>query len=109
MMTKNEVIEQLESLRIEADYMHESDEIFVRDREALDIAIKELKSRQWISVKDKMPPKWEDVIIAVGTGFNRHTGYGYYGSTWYECDDNGAMEEADITHWMPFPEPPKED
>lgn len=36
---RKEVIDQLKSLRTEAEYMQESDEIFVRDREALDVAI----------------------------------------------------------------------
>ena len=38
-MTIHEAIKQLKNLRTEAEYMREIDEIFVRDREALDVAI----------------------------------------------------------------------
>ena len=43
-MTKNEVIDQLESLLDHCKTMRESGEIWARDCEALDVAIKELEA-----------------------------------------------------------------
>ena len=43
-MTKNEAIDQLESLLAHCKTMRESGEVWVRDCEALNIAIKELEA-----------------------------------------------------------------
>ena len=43
-MTKNEAIDQLESLLDHCKTMRESGEIWARDCEALDVAIKELEA-----------------------------------------------------------------
>lgn len=43
-MTKNEVIDQLKSLLEHCKTMRESGEIWARDCEALDVAIKELEA-----------------------------------------------------------------
>ena len=43
-MTKNEAIDQLESLLAHCKTMRESGEIWARDCEALDVALKELEA-----------------------------------------------------------------
>ena len=60
---------------------------------------------KWISVDEKLPKKLERVILFDKNGFGAISGrYGDMG--WY-------LEEtldlyANITHWMPLPEPPME-
>lgn len=66
---------------------------------------------KWISVKDKLPPVDEDVLltggIAIGIGFymekHRVLKEGFWSIT------NGRAEELyGVTHWMPLPELPNE-
>ena len=55
---------------------------------------------EWISVKDRLPEPWVEVLV-------------YRGEDWTvvscEVDTNGKwLHFFNITHWMPLPEPPKE-
>jgi hypothetical protein len=67
----------------------------------------------WISVKDRLPEEWSDVIVTDGINVNA----GYFGGTWKEdggVEKSGFYEyengiEGLITHWMPMPEPPISD
>lgn len=58
---------------------------------------------RWISVKDRLPEKNDEYIVAVNTGIQTY-------STWdvYHKSHGWLAENQRITHWMPFPEPPKE-
>ena len=76
----------------------------------------------WISVKDRLPEKDGDYLARL-----RHGGMKVMGFThdlrkvddyqfkrkkpgWYEYDSEwGFCERNDITHYMPLPEPPKEE
>lgn len=82
-----------------------------------------VNATQWISVKDKLPEKSCQVLCycAGGSIFNAeydesidddfpigfweqyydHETYGWQGEEWNPIND--------VTHWMPLPEPPKED
>lgn len=74
------------------------------------------KNPEWVSVEDRLPPyEWEqnalmatqDVLAINGDG-QMFVGYfkvwKYDGS--YRFDD--GFDHDDITHWMPLPQPPKE-
>ena len=75
----------------------------------------ENKQMEWISVEDRLPAHRDKILITDGKlmatididmesgderkwldpfGFNGHA---------FEC----FIEWADVTHWMPLPEPPK--
>lgn len=65
---------------------------------------------EWISVNDRLPNPYETVIVqmplaaplpTVSWGFIKSDG------KWYCNYSNRADDE--VTHWMPLPEPPKED
>ena len=75
------------------------------------------KPSGWISVKDKLPEKGVPVLVAfyvdIGLGGIRHVdaairkedvfcGGGLKNYRAFPC-------KVDVTHWMPLPEPPKED
>ena len=65
----------------------------------------------WISVKDELPDKNQDVLIYRGNhiGDMMHV-YTYLGNNKWE-DEYGYWSKTDdegITHWMPLPEPPTE-
>jgi len=71
---------------------------------------------EWISVKDRLPQTGKAcwVVYAecvqaiayrrVGRGFNCSKGYVW--ETYLDVDSDSMCDE-DVTHWMPFPDPPK--
>lgn len=81
--------------------------------------ITQLEARvpKWISVKDRLPEDDVDVIVyaisnngghTIVVTFHTHTLYGFniegWASPWQYFTRNYT-----ITHWMPMPEPPKEE
>ena len=56
---------------------------------------------EWISVKDKLPEPWTEVLIWRGPE---------YPIVSSEVTPTGLWcHFFNITHWMPLPEPPKEE
>lgn len=71
---------------------------------------------EWISVKDRLPEDYEKVIAYCNktnkyfVGFARKSSYS--GDTyWLLVGASGAVYyvKSKVTHWMPLPEPPKEE
>ena len=58
--------------------------------------------QEWISVKDKLPKGGEIVQICTEKGFV-YAGE-LIGDTWFLDNDSWT---ANVTHWMPLPQPPK--
>ena len=63
--------------------------------------------QEWISVKDRLPEPWKQVLIYSRYDFCESAFYigvpGKWRVTW-----NHEMLDADsVTHWMPLPQPPK--
>ena len=58
--------------------------------------------QEWISVKDRLPKDDEIVIICTDKNFI-YAGE-LVGDTWFLDNDSWT---ATVTHWMPFPHPPK--
>ena len=69
---------------------------------------------EWISVKERLPEKYEDVLMLFGGGDmtvgswkdrDEHATY------WVVNIDDGFCGSCDAepVHWMLLPEPPKED
>lgn len=60
---------------------------------------------KWISVKDKLPNKKQEVICFDGKEVFSGVEYSEkYGFTWIDL----GYTPNDITHWMPLPDPPKQ-
>lgn len=63
--------------------------------------------QEWISVDDRLPKDWTDVLVSSRFDFLETAVYTGTPGKWRVCW-NGDMLEADsITHWMPLPRPPK--
>ena len=66
--------------------------------------------RRWIPVEERLPPKDE---MFIGKGPHRRAyavlawepHHACYAAAW----DNWPLEEFNLTHWMPLPEPPNDD
>jgi Protein of unknown function (DUF551) len=65
---------------------------------------------EWISVKDRLPDE-ETPVITLYSGVVQHITYWIVDGAWYPaCSDEQDPTPIDgvFTHWMPLPEPPKE-
>lgn len=61
----------------------------------------------WISVKDRLPKKYVDVLTyskEFGVRLNYIDGKGFM----YEDERKPYCIFGKVTHWMPLPEPPEE-
>ncbi len=64
-----------------------------------------MKENQWISVKDRLPETFEDVLVFNSNEETVITIGFYYELKWHVYEIHDFSEQ--ITHWMPLPEPPK--
>ncbi len=72
--------------------------------EAQQKRIGELESeRRWIPVTERLPEAGS-MVLAVDS--EETISSAYYVGNWHS---GGALEEDAVTHWMPLPEPPKEE
>lgn len=81
--------------------------------------IKELlKEREWISAKDRLPENGVLILVAYAVSYGRrtvimvdtamHQSYGFCGGG-YDNFRSLYNYNAEVTHWMPLPNPPKRD
>lgn len=67
---------------------------------------------EWISVKEKLPPKGATVLACDDCGDIYTTRFSQGDSWMCECncfvDSDVRSEVMDVTHWMPLPEKPKD-
>ena len=74
-------------------------------------ALREQEQRRWIPVEERLPQNYISVLVYIPTAEPLpmvHEAYigddgEWHSSNFYE------IENEDVTHWMPLPEPPKED
>ena len=60
-----------------------------------------VRRQQWISVKERLPEKGEQVFVVYSGKYCKDVHLSYY--------ENGWSSLVDVTHWMPLPEAPKEE
>lgn len=73
-------------------------------REWIDI-LKDYQSSKWISVEERLPEEGVSVLIY---GFGC-VDIGWVIDTGWRSEYINDYDEGEITHWMPLPEPPKEE
>ncbi len=80
-------------------------------------AANDMFNPHWISVEERLPEQYNPVLVAY-VGYNTNAiladMVAYRDSDsdwcWYDGDHpSGELCKVKITHWMPLPEPPKED
>ena len=61
----------------------------------------------WISVEERLPEDYEDVVIIMRNGASSwyRVAYREYGGWSF---GGGRRVPDEVTHWMPIPQPPKE-
>lgn len=73
-----------------------------------DAEVIEQRRGEWISVTERLPEEWEPVLVRSKFEFIEVAWYIGIGK-WRYTANAALFEEGSITHWMPLPEPPKED
>lgn len=83
--------------------LKQNEELRVAAAQVTKLAAKAAVERDWISVEDRLPEPGVDVLVVYP---DKHINMGTAGSDdWLEED----FEDGNITHWVPLPEPPKEE
>lgn len=71
----------------------------------------------WVSVKDRLPKSMINKVLVwlEHEDLNGYIGYGHYEKfhgeeMWYDLEHDERFDKRGyiVTHWMPLPEPPKE-
>lgn len=62
-------------------------------------------TQKWISVKDRLPEPYEDVLTLDSMGFC----FVDFVSKNGKFDGDNESETNPVLYWMPLPEPPKEE
>lgn len=64
---------------------------------------------RWISVEERLPEPKEDVALYIRYGDVSFIRTGWrMGNGQFICP-NDSLSGYEVTHWMPIPQPPKED
>lgn len=108
-MTREEAIKALKMMNLTGvhPFLHWEEMMEVRDMAIA--ALREPEERRWIPVTERLPELGERVLCTDGvTVFEQ---YRWELSCVYGIWDRFGMRSPmqEVTHWMPLPEPPKED
>ena len=63
--------------------------------------------QEWISVKDRLPEPWKQVLIYSRYDFCEVALYIGIPGKWRVTWNHDMLDADSVTHWMPLPEPPK--
>ena len=64
---------------------------------------------KWISVKDRLPEEKVNCIVHYKHAYCDIDGYWAIGFCYYDGEKFKLYPAYKVTHWMPMPEPPKEE
>lgn len=64
-------------------------------------------TREWTRVQDRLPPSAHSVIVYGRKYGTHHPGKRVY-ETYIGTRPLEVVEDEEITHWMPLPEPPSD-
>ncbi len=75
----------------------------------VEISVNEYATQKWIPVTERLPKNDSDVLAYLRIGeIGRIYPANYANGMWFDCTFNTPATDT-TTHWMPLPEPPKED
>jgi hypothetical protein len=66
-----------------------------------------LKEREWISVKDRLPEKYFDVLVYTECGNMSMAAAVETGDEGIKWEDGYGYLGDDVTYWMPLPQKPE--
>ena len=105
-MTNEKALAAWKQMRAE---ISEENHLFVGtiNPEMVDLAIEALERDRWISVEERLPEPHTRVIGFMA--WKSIMTVEYQNGHWYNIDHLEHMPDEAVTHWMPLPEPPKEE
>ena len=65
--------------------------------------------QEWISVEDRLPEEKVNCIVHYRHAYCDNDGYWAIGFCFYDGEKFQFDSAYKVTHWMPLPEPPKEE
>ena len=71
-------------------------------------ALREQEERRWIPVTERLPEHGDVVICFMKFGEHRILQWDNVSSLWLGYGHGDDWQKADVTHWMPLHQPPKE-
>ena len=81
-----------------------------RYKEALSMAVaalREQEERRWIPVEERLPEHGDVVLCFMKFGEQRILQWDNVSSLWLGYGHGDDWQKADVTNWMPLPQPPK--
>lgn len=90
---------------LDEDKLATDENAFEEFHDAIDQAVATLDQYRWISVKEKLPPPGETVIVLIG-GMVAKGRFSEVGVWYLNLTKKTLFEELDeytTTHWMPMP------
>ena len=77
--------------------------------DVIDIIDHGVTAQEWISVKDRLPEEKVNCIVYYQHAYCDNDGYWAIGICFYDGEKFQMGLSYKVTHWMPLPEPPKEE
>jgi len=65
------------------------------------------QTSNWISVRDQLPDKGQQVILWINEGVNLPVKHIYNGQKWFSLEKLNLPEYYEVEFWQPLPSPPK--
>ena len=96
--------------------------LFCKNGCAINMAISTLKSQRWIPVTERIPEELDQTdsrwsrysrpsedVLAVVSGRCNVLWFSHSDKLWFSIEEDITYWEDEVTHWMPLPQPPKEE
>lgn len=100
LIDKGTIVERIDDLFFD-NYPNPSKDLETFYKEVLKIVINAKPQNNWISVKDRLPQQYRDVIVF-------YDDIKRVGVNWLDSHNEFMFyKDMNITYWMPLPEPPE--
>ena len=116
MTDREKLIELLCKVQYQGNAVHGSPDTYIQNSEIADHLIangvtldNQVSSSKWIPVTERLPEPWKWILCYCEAGNIEMLRYDDFMEEWGSININRAYKKEYVTHWMPLPEPPKED
>lgn len=108
-MKNDERRDRLVELLSHLEYQYTQTHSIMTENVADYLLLKGMTFAKWIPVSEPPTEADEYIVMIKGAASSTTLLYDPIEKIWFEEDAHGNVERYVITHWMPMPEPPKEE